>query len=290
MSLMGNSWLVRAWLLGCVLAYGQHRSPEFEVVSLKPSPPVPPDGRVFFGPAQGGPGTPDPGQIRWTYATVRNLLMTAYDVQAYQITGPAWISTERFNIIAKVPAGTTRAQLGAMWQRLLSDRFGLVLHHSSKEFQVEELIVAKGGSRLQESSDDPNAPPADGPPTMTANGNLAAPGLVSMFSRGPSAKARTIARAQPIAKLTELLTNQLGHPVLDKTGLSGRYDFSLEYTPRRLPQPDTAGTDSALMPAGDPELDIAAVLPQQLGLRLVAAKANLDVLVIDKVEKTPVAN
>jgi uncharacterized protein (TIGR03435 family) len=290
MALLRNSWVVQAWLLGSVLAYGQQRSPEFEVVSVKPSPPVSPDGRVFLGPPQGGPGTTNPGQIRWTYTTIRSLLMTAYDVKAYQVSGPAWISTERYDVIAKVPAGTTRAQLGAMWQHLLADRFGLVLHHSSKEFQVEELTVAKGGSKLKESSDDPDAPPADGPPTMTASGDLAAPGLISMFSRGPSAKARTIARAQPIAKLTELLTNQLGHPVLDKTGLNGRYDFSLEYTPRRLPQPETAGPDSAAMPAGDPEFDIAAVLPQQLGLRLVAAKANLDVLVIDKVEKTPVAN
>jgi uncharacterized protein (TIGR03435 family) len=285
-----NSWVTRMWLLGCVLAYGQSRSPEFEVVSVKPSPPVSTDGRVFFGPAQGGPGTTNLGQIRWPYATIRNLLMAAYDVKAYQSSGPAWIATERCDIIARVPAGTTTAQLGVMWQRLLADRFGLVLHHSSKEFQVEELVLAKGGSKLKESTDDPDAPPAEGPPSLTRSGDLVSPGMVSMFSRGPTPKAHTIARAQPIAKLTELLANQLGHPVLDKTGLTGRYDFTLDYTPRRGPLPETAGADPTAMNAGDPELDIAAVLPQQLGLRLVAGTANLDVLVIDKMEKVPIAN
>src|SRR5277367_4100962 len=96
--------IIRACLLafGCVLAFGQSApSPTFEVASVKPSPPVTPGARVFFGPARGGPGTPDPGQITWTYATLRGLLMTAYDVNEYQINGPSWLNTERYDILVK---------------------------------------------------------------------------------------------------------------------------------------------------------------------------------------------
>lgn len=153
-------------VFGCALAFGQATtSLTFEVASVKPSAPVPPSGRVYFGPPRGGPGTPDPGQITWTYATLRALLMTAYDVKGYQISGPAWLASERYDIAAKVPAGATQEQVDVMWQNLLLERFGLRLHHESKEFKVEELVVAKGGPKLKETAQDPTAPLPPGPPT-----------------------------------------------------------------------------------------------------------------------------
>jgi uncharacterized protein (TIGR03435 family) len=117
---------------------------QFEVASVKPSAPVPPNGGVYFGPARGGPGTPDPGLITWTYARLRDLLMTAYDMKTYQVNGPAWLDTERYDIVARVPAGATKEQVNAMWQKLLTERFGVVLHHESREFQLEELVIGKG--------------------------------------------------------------------------------------------------------------------------------------------------
>jgi uncharacterized protein (TIGR03435 family) len=108
----------------------------FEVASVKPSPPVKPGERVYFGPARGGPGTPDPGQITWTYARFFDLLMTAYDVKNYQISGPAWLENERYDVIARVPAGATKEQVRTMWQNLLAERFGLMLHHESREFRA----------------------------------------------------------------------------------------------------------------------------------------------------------
>jgi uncharacterized protein (TIGR03435 family) len=96
-------------ILGCTAAFGQ--TPQhltFEVASVKLSPPVPPRGGVYFGPARGGPGTPDPGQITLTYALLRDMLMTAYDVQAYQVNGPAWLVTERYDIALKVPESATK--------------------------------------------------------------------------------------------------------------------------------------------------------------------------------------
>ena len=138
----------------------------FEVASVKPSPPVKPGERVFYGPARGGPGTPDPGQITWTYARFVDLLMTAYDVRNYQISGPGWLDNERYDVIARVPAGATKEQVRVMWQNLLAERFGLVLHHDPREFRVDELVIAKGGAKLKESAEDAAAVMAGKPPEL----------------------------------------------------------------------------------------------------------------------------
>jgi uncharacterized protein (TIGR03435 family) len=286
------------WILGCALAYGQAtQSLTFEVASVKPSPPIPPDGRVYFGPARGGPGTPDPGQISWSYAPLKSMLMTAYDVKPYQISGPAWMAAERYDVIVKVPRGATKEQVTIMWQNLLAERFGMVVHHESREFQVEELVVAKGGSKLKETAEDLTVPLPEGPPKLK-NGELVSPGVVSMLFSGPSPRAHTMARAQPISQLAVMLSNQLNRPVLDKTGLTGRYDFALDYNiggaqapppPAGLPGPGPAAAAPADN-ASDPGHDLVAAVQQELGLRLVASKAKLDVVVVDKAEKVPAAN
>lgn len=263
-------------------AFGQ----TFEVASVKPIV-LPPSG-VYIGPARGGPGTSDPGQITWSYARLIDMLMTAYDVKAFQVSGPGWISNERYNVIAKVPEGTTKEQVNAMWRQLLAERFGVVLHHESKEFQVEELVVAKDGHKLKDTTvEDPNA---DGPPKMDKNGVLTGPGFVTMIrmgSGGPS--AHTVAKAQTLSRLTVLLTSQVGRPVLDKTGLTGRYDFELEYTPN-LPPGQLMPPPGAAETASEPGPSLAEAVQKQLGLKLEANKAKLDVVVIDKAEKAPTAN
>ncbi len=105
----------KLWIAGFLLSlsvFGQTAdSLTFEVASVKRTPPPEPNARVFFGPPRGGPGTSDPGQITWTNAALRNILMTAYDVQTYQVTAPDWMNTERYDIVAKVPAGATKAQV-----------------------------------------------------------------------------------------------------------------------------------------------------------------------------------
>jgi len=258
--------------------------PAFEVASVKRSGPIKPG--IFLGPARGGPGTADPGQITWSYATLKGMLMLAYDVKNYQVSGPAWLDTERYDVTAKVGEGATKAQVRLMWQNLLAERFSVALHHESKELQVEELVIAKGGSKLKESEVDPAAPPPEGPPSMK-NGELAGPGFVTrIFPDGP--RALTIAKAQPVSQLTIMLTNQLHRPVLDKTGLTGKYDFSIEYAPNL----NGAALPAAGQPAppSDPAPDLASAVQQQLGLKLVASKATIDVLVIDKAERVPTEN
>ena len=265
-----------------VLAVGQ----TFEVASVKAAI-IPTTGGVYFGPARGGPGTSDPEQITWSYATLMDMLMTAYDVKTFQINGPSWISSERYNVIAKVPEKTTKEQVPAMWQQLLAERFGVVLHRESKEFQVQELMVAAGGHKLKETTvEDPNA---EGPPKME-NGVLKSRGFVTMIrmgSGGPS--AHTVAKAQNLSRLTVLAGRDVGRPVLDKTGLTGKYDFELEYAPN-IPAGQMPLPPGASLPESDPAPSLADALKKQLGLVLVPNKAKLDVLVIDKAEKVPTAN
>jgi uncharacterized protein (TIGR03435 family) len=216
--------------------------------------------------------------------------MTAYDVKEYQISGgPSWLDSERYDVAAKVPQGATKEQVGAMWQNLLAERFGLKLHHESKEFQVDELVVGKNGSKLKETSEDPASLIDPGPPKFK-DGQLAGPGYVTtIFVNGD---AHTVAKAQPLTKLTTMLGNQLHRPVIDRTGLTGKYDFGLEFRMDlrgfgpALGGPAATGANDA----ADPGPDLATAVEQQLGLRLVAGKTKLDVLVIDEVEKTPTEN
>jgi uncharacterized protein (TIGR03435 family) len=279
-------------------AFGQATpSRTFEVASVKASAPGWERGGVYFGPARGGPGTADPGQITWTYANLKSMLVTAYDVKAYQINGPAWLDTERYDVVAKVPAGATKQQVKVMWQNLLAERFGVKLHHQPKEFQVEELVIAKDGPKLKETTWDPATPLPPGPP-KSKGGQLFSPGAVVTIFPGPTAKAHLVAKAQPMSKLADMLGNDLRLPVLDRTGLTGLYDFNLDYTIDLSgfvlpPPPPGAPTPAAAPPgnnASDPGPDFATVVQQQLGLKLVATKANLDVLVIDQAEKVPTAN
>jgi len=274
----------------------------FEEASVKPSAPVPKQGGVYFGPSIGGPGTPDPGQITWSYATLRNLLMTAYDVDAYQVSGPSWLGSERYDIVAKVPSGATKEQVNVMWRNLLAERFGVTLHHESKEFDVEELVVAKGGSKLKETAEDPNAPWPPGPP-KEVNGELIGPGMIHhIYPFGPNGpRTHTVAKAQPLSKLTTMMTNQFHHPVLDKTGLTGKYDFTFDFTPdlrgMLLPPPPPprsqvgrAYVGGQLAPVVAAPPNLAAVVLQQLGLDLVANKVTLGVVVVDKAERVPTGN
>jgi uncharacterized protein (TIGR03435 family) len=269
------------------VAFGQ--SPEsltFEVASVKPAP-VPTTGGVFFGPARGGPGTPDPGQITWSFVRLQDLLTTAYDVKPYQVSGPGWLATERYNVVAKVPMGATKEQVRVMWQNLIRERFTLVLHHESKEFQVEDLVIGKDGSKLKQSAEDPDAALLVGPPKRDKNGALDRPGAIATIFPGPDSHISTVAKSQPLSHLTNMLGNALGHPVIDKTGLTGKFDYTIDFKFVFPAQPEA---EAAAPVASDPGPDIASAVQQQLGLKLVPGRAKLDVLVIDSAARVPTEN
>ena len=293
-------------LLACSLTRAQavDSTLTFEVATVKPWA-AGPDGRLYSS-ASGGPGTKDPGQISYTGMTLRNLLAIAYTVKDYQITAPAWMATERYDILAKIPAGTTKEQFNVMLQNLLKERFHMTLHRESKEMQGYELLVAKGGLKMKEVAADPNAPVNDGPafapgerPVMDKNGFpiLPRPGLVSMVSlKGMSLDAHFTAKEQSLPRIVEMVGNEMKGPIVDKTGLTGKYDFNLEFAPdiRNFPGlPPPPPPEPGGAPAPDPPTTgppFQAALQEQLGLRLEQKKVSVEMLVMDRVDKTPTDN
>jgi len=230
---------------------------------------------------------------------LRNIIITAYDMQTYQINAPDWLATERYDIVAKVPEGATKEQVNVMWRNLLKERFGLMVHHESKEFQVDELTVAKGGPKLKPTDLGPNPDPfnpLDGAPKVDKNGLREMNGwgsIATIFPGDTGATVRMQAKGLTLPDIASRLAGPLGHPVIDKTGLAGRHDFTLEYEMGPLPRAPTPPRPNSLNPADaatEPGSTVASAVEKQLGLKLTSGKAELDVIVIDHIEKTPTAN
>ena len=253
----------------CLLAYAQppDKSLTFDVASIKPAAPPTPDGqgRIFMRGPSGGPGTKDPGRINYPFMSLKNLLMNAYDVKNYQITGPAWLDTERFDITATMPPDTTKEQFRIMLQNLLAERFKLTVHHEKKELPMYSLTVAKGGPKLKESEPDApgtdmDAPPAPpplppGPPKIGPDGfpQLPAPmgGRGGMFMMMMPGRARVMAQKQTMQDLANRLTSQLNRPVIDNTGLTAKYDFTLTFAPDSVSGPGGPGGPGGMLVAVD---------------------------------------
>lgn len=303
--------------LACAVANAAD-GPTFEVASIKPAAPQQIFGGdrvvVRFG-RGGGPGTADPGRITWENASLMDILVEAWDVKRFQVTGPDWLGTERFDIVAKVPAGAAKEQVRVMWQNLLAERWNLSLHRASRVFEVDELVAAKGGPKLKTTDLDPSTPeaqPPDGPPAVPPKldksgiPELHAPGLFMMATMGPNGpNARMIGKAQTMAQLANRLGDQLNRAVVDKTGLTGKYDFVVEFAPDPDSFPGGPGrgrgpggplpgapSDGPQFPgANDPSgLTLIGALQKQLGLRLLSTKAPLDILVVDRANKVPTEN
>lgn len=312
---------MRSALLACGLAvrfcpavFGQSAAgqPGFEVATVKPAAPQTP-GRMMMG-CRGGPGTPDPGRFTCTNANLNMLVWRAYDVQGYQITSPDWFSSEHFDISAKVPDGATKEQFNLMLQSLLAERFHVKLHRESRELPIYALVVAKGGPRMKPSEEIPQAadgtkqaPSPDGPPPPMKRGADGFPevpkgrtGLMIMLNNG---RFRMVGTQQPVSELAKALGSQLGRPVHDETGLEGKYDFTLDFTPEpgqgpmggmmMGPPPGAGAMAGGAGPAGDTQESgpsLLAALPEQLGLKLESKKGPVETLVIDRAEKVPTEN
>jgi uncharacterized protein (TIGR03435 family) len=245
-------------------AFGQAKeSPTFEAASIKPAAPQTGMGmRVMM---RGGPGSPDPGQITYSNVSLKNVVMTAYGVKGYQISGPKWLDSERFDIVAKIAMGATKEQFQMMLQNLLAERFKLAVHRETKELPIYALVVGKGGPKLKESVDDsaasqggaagPGGPSASAPPPppppggdgagpvrmkMGADGMPQLPpgvgknGLMMMMMNG---RLRMVGNGQPVSALTGMLADQLGRPVVDATELKAKYDFTVDFTPENMSGP-----------------------------------------------------
>ena len=219
-------------------------SPSFEVASLRPN--------------RGGSlntqiNLMDGGRLSITNASLKTLIRNAYALQAFQFDGgPGWLDTDMYDIEAKTgrPEKISEAQLPALLQSLLADRFHLKVHRESREATVYALLIDKNGLKMKASSGDEVSSADTGR------------GVNRMHIRGV---------AQPVSFLTQNLANRLGRVVTDKTGLAGKYDFAIEWDPQS--DADSAGPS------------LFTVLKEQLGLRLETQKGHMDVLVIDSAEK-----
>lgn len=307
--------LVAALILTSLFVFAQPEKLQFEAASIKPSPP-PEGGRMMMINGRGGPGSNDPTRIRFTNASLAQIVARAYDIKNYQLTAPDWLNQERFDIDAKIPTGATKEQAGIMLQNLLAERFHMVVQRGSKEFQGYELVVSKGGHKLKESSPedaafDQTQPPPPGsappPPPRPGPGGLMQlpkqdrPGLMVMMRMSPKgAITQLSARAQTTKQLLDVISNQLSRPVNDGTGLTGKYDFKLEFSGDMpmgmggmLPPPPPGGAGLNPPSAESPE-DLAPALPtalqQQLGLRLESKKIPLLTITVEKADKAPTEN
>jgi uncharacterized protein (TIGR03435 family) len=284
--------------LACFAAFGQGAPArlEFEVASVKSSAaPSMMSPQVSVGVRING------AQVHISSLSLRDYIRYAYRVKVYQVSGPEWLAASRFEIDAKLPAGGTREQVPDMMQSLLEDRFGLKLHRGTKDFPVYGLVVAGGGLKMKELPADPegDAEAAKAPVEVAATGG---PQGVSMnFGRGSSlnfGNNKFEARKLTMAALADSLGRYLDRPVIDMTGLTGKYDFTLELTPedyRALLIRSAIGAGVTLPPealrlldgASDESLHSAL---RGLGLKLDARKAPMDVVVIDQVNKVPTEN
>ena len=226
---------------------------EFEVVSVKPN-------RSGSG---GSHSNGDRGMFTGTNLTLMSFIATAFGVKQYQVEGPAWLSTERYDIAAKLPTGLARdrdqfrAAMGAMMQKMLVDRFKLAVHHDRKILPVYELTVGKKGVKIQ--------PAACSGSNSRSNNTHYTTTCITMNG------------------FAEFLSRRMDLPVLDATGLTASYSFTLDWIPD--PQP---GDGKAADMAGGPTLTEA--LQDQLGLRLETRKAPVEIIVVDHAERVPAEN
>jgi len=193
----------------------------------------------------------------------------AYGLNPKQISGgPGWMETELYDIQARPEAQGTpsRKQLEGMIQNLVAERFKLSFHREKKELNVYAITVGKNGPKMMKNTSDPN-------------------GLPGLMFRGAGILPARNANMQDLASVLQAVV--LDRPVIDQTGLEGRFDFELKWTPDETQFGGRAGNAGKDDPAAPPDLYTA--FQEQLGLQLKAVKAPIDVLVIDRVEK-PSAN
>ncbi len=286
---------IAALVIVCALAHGQNAdSPlTFEVASIKPSPPY--DGRGRVVRATGVPGSPygkDPGRFATENFSLPNLITMAYDIPYYRLSAPDLSNIVSFNIEAKMPVDTTKEQFQVMLQNLMAERFGLKVHWATKQMDLYNLVVAKGGAKLKPAALDPppgsedsrQAGPA-GPPQLRADGYPIPPPGNQRWMAIMRDKAVMRGHNETAAQMASSFSAQVGGPVNDATGLTESYDYLLYWS-------TSAGRGLSATPA-TAEVDGPSLLDaiqDQLGLKLEAKKGPVQVLVVDHVENNPTQN
>jgi uncharacterized protein (TIGR03435 family) len=256
----------------------------FEAASIKPSNPSNPPGQGI----RRQPG----GRFNTINAPVRMLITFAYQIQGYQLVGgPDWISSERYDIVAKMEGdppsvipGSGADHMMLATRTLLGDRFKLAIHKETRELDIyaltmakpggkpgPKLIPARGGCSVEELAARRGAPPPDqgGPPPVVC-GIQQGPGRIRFGN-------------YPLSLFANGISGRVGRAVVDRTGLNGNWEFELEFQPEVPPGQLPPG---ATPPPVDPDApNFFTAIQEQLGLKLEATKGPVEVWVIDGVEK-----
>jgi uncharacterized protein (TIGR03435 family) len=228
----------------------------FEVATIKPTEPGWTGGRYM---------TMKGAQFAAKNYEPRVLMAAAFNLPPAAISsGPDWLDSEHYDVLAKTPGDVkpTPDEQMSMLRNLFADRFQLKFHREPKELPLYQITVAKGGLKLREPTPSP-----DGPQPL-------------IFSLAPG-NARLPARNATIADLAAVMQRTLfNRTVVDKTGLSGRYDFDLEWTP------DETEFNGAIHPIPEStKPDLFAAIQQQLGLKLESTRGPVEAMIIDKIDR-----
>src|SRR5687767_11860341 len=220
----------------------------------------------------------DPGRVNYKNVSLKDVLQRAYGVRKPQITGPEWLDSDRYDIVAKVPEGVSDDQIPAMLQNLLTERFKLTLLRETKEMPVYALVVGKNGPKLEKAEDGESAPSKHQGITVRSGATM---GL-----------AQIEAYKATLTQFANMLSNMMDRPVIDQTDIKGNHNFALEVSGEDLRSmklgagpghegPGGPRGDGGPAPESAPGPSIFSAL-QKLGLKLEARKAPVDLLIIDK--------
>jgi uncharacterized protein (TIGR03435 family) len=297
----------------------------FDVASVRPSPA--PDMKAMIAGLQAGK-LPNSVRINgsratFTYESLNDLIMYAYKLQRYEISGPEWMVTDRFDIDARLPDGATKDDVPEMLRALLKERFNLTTHNELQEQPVLALVIGKGGSKLKESTEKPVAldeseplkdgetqkDTPDGPIRLLKNAdgsttyNMGVRGTFTLKYDDESSSMHMGASSitmKGFAVMMNSLGAGQGRQIVDMTAVTGNYqaaaDFSLmdlmaSLSSQGINLPTRPGSGGGSGEATDPEggATVSAAL-EKLGLKLEKSRAKVGRLVVDHVEKTPTEN
>jgi uncharacterized protein (TIGR03435 family) len=264
---------VTAAVLPVAFAQRGADAPRFEVASIRASDPNP-DNPMFIGMSADG------AMVKYTNITLRDCLRGAYRARDFQIVGPDWMTHARFEISAKLPAGSSADQIPEMLQALLAERFKLEVRREMKEQNVYVLLVGTGGAKLKpaEIKASDTSPKALGPDGK--------PRPMMMYTPPRGGRVSITAPFATIESLVGLMSRFTARPVVDMTGIEGTYEFRLTFaaeTDIGPPRLDGAPTPT------EPVVSVFDAV-KQYGLRLEARKAPIAMVIVTHLEKTPTEN
>jgi uncharacterized protein (TIGR03435 family) len=295
--LLGSVGIVAVVGIADVTAAQVPASPAFEIALIKPRP--------SSAAGRGATMSVQPGRYTATNVTLRALIVNAYGLESFQLAaGPAWTTSDHFDIVAKVPAGASGAppdpaQSQLMLRELLADRFKLVMHHESRELPIYALVAARSdkklGPQIHPTTSD-CAPLAAQSTLKEKDGKdkskeqLGAPAAPQARGQKPPCAmtmepGRMSASGMAMATIASSLSGSVQRTVVDRTGIPGAFDVKLTWTPDQMPQAGgnpSKNKGAKIDPNGPP---IFTALQEQLGLKLESAKGPVDVLVIDHAER-----